>query len=308
MQNLHRIKGESKDGGNPMKKTIQTAAVIGGDLRQVYAANALSQRKIEVLALGFSGELPLSPSVKLCQSEEELQGADLAVFPLGITGEKDTVRTPLGMQSVSFSKCLRALEKGAFLVGGKISAQEAEQAQELHRNIRDYLKEEKMAVLNAVPTAEGALELAMHELPCTLWKSRCLVTGYGRIGRILAQRLKGLGAQVTVAARRQDALAWAQAEGYEIVPIGEMEEILAHQQVVFNTIPAMVLGREQLRCLRKDCLIIDLASKPGGVDWEGAAKLGLSAHLALALPGKAAPQTAGEIIAETVLDMISEEQ
>ena len=136
-----------------------------------------------------------------------------------------------------------------------------------------------MAVLNAVPTAEGAVNLAMNERASTLWESRCLVTGFGRCAKALALLLKGFGARVTVAARKQGDLAFARTLG---------------------------LHRPLLEQLQPECLIIDLASRPGGVDFEAAGELGLKTIWALSLPGKVAPITAGGIIRDTVLHMMAD--
>ena len=163
-----------------------------------------------------------------------------------------------------------------------------------------------MAVLNAVPPAEGAVNLAMNERASTLWESRCLVTGFGRCAKALALLLKGFGARVTVAARKQGDLAFARTLGLQTIPLRQLQEVLPQQEIVFNTIPAPVLTRPLLEQLQPECLIIDLASRPGGVDFEAAGELGLKTIWALSLPGKVAPITAGEIIRDTVLNMISE--
>ena len=163
-----------------------------------------------------------------------------------------------------------------------------------------------MAVLNAVPTAEGAVNLAMNERASTLWESRCLVTGFGRCAKALALLLKGFGARVTVAARKQGDLAFARTLGLQTIPLRQLQEVLPQQEIVFNTIPAPVLTRPLLEQLQPECLIIDLASRPGGVDFEAAGELGLKTIWALSLPGKVAPITAGGIIRDTVLHMMAD--
>lgn len=138
----------------------------------------------------------------------------------------------------------------------------------------------------AIPTAEGAIEIAMSETPITLHLSRCLVLGYGRIGKILSKMLAGIGAKVTVEARKFADLALIEGHGYEAIHMNDLKENIGGFDVIFNTIPSMVLDEDTLKKIRKDTLVIDLASKPGGVDFEAAKQLGIRVIWALSLPGK----------------------
>ncbi len=146
----------------------------------------------------------------------------------------------------------------------------------------------------------------MEELPVTIHGARVLVMGFGRVGNLTAHRFHALGAKVSVAARRWSALAWAEAYGYETERIGYLDDFLCGYDLIVNTAPGQVLGREQLSRLRPGCLVIDLASKPGGVDMEAAASLGVPVIWALSLPGKVAPVTSGKIIRDTVYNILSE--
>lgn len=173
--------------------------------------------------------------------------------------------------------------------------------------IEDYFLREELQILNAVPTAEGALQVAMQECPFTIHSSRCLVVGYGRIGKVLARMLKSLDATVYVSARKRSDLAWIRAAGCIPVKTSEIGNLIADADIVFNTVPAMVIGKEEFRRARKETLFIDLASKPGGIDFEEAKISGVNAVWLLSLPGKVAPLTAGDIIAETVLNILETE-
>ena len=157
-----------------------------------------------------------------------------------------------------------------------------------------------------MPTAEGAIQLAMEELPITLHGARVLVIGYGRLGRVLADRLAGLKARVSVAARRYADLAWAENCGYGVEHTGQLEGWLCGYDLVVNTVPVRVLREAELADLKPGCLVIDLASKPGGVDFDAAARLGVMAFWALSLPGKVAPVTAGKSIKTTIYNILTE--
>ena len=170
----------------------------------------------------------------------------------------------------------------------------------------DYFAREELEIANAVPTVEGAIQIAMEELPTTLFGTRVLVLGFGRLGKLLAHRLKGLGANVTVAARSYGDLAWIQAYGYKSERMEQLDGWLGGYQLVINTVPARVLDRARLADLDEGTLVIDLASKPGGVDFEGAAQLGVKVIWALSLPGKVAPVTSGKIIRDTIYHILGE--
>ena len=159
---------------------------------------------------------------------------------------------------------------------------------------------------NALPTAEGALQLAMEATDRTIHGSRCLVTGFGRIGRLLAERLQALGAHVTVSVRRYSDIAWASAWGYACLQTGRLAGTLGGFDLIFNTVPALVFDAERLRELREDCVILDLASAPGGVDLDAAKDLGRNVRAAPGLPGKVAPRTAAAAIRDSIYHILEE--
>ena len=146
----------------------------------------------------------------------------------------------------------------------------------------------------------------MEQLPITLSGARVLVIGYGRTGKLVAQRMAALGARVSVAARRYEHLAWARALGYGAEHTSHLAGWLCGYDLVVNTVPARVLGQAELADLKPDCLVLDLASKPGGVDLEEAARLGRSVVWALSLPGKVAPVSAGAAVRDTVYHILHE--
>ena len=118
--------------------------------------------------------------------------------------------------------------------------------------------------------------------------------------------LCGIGAKVTVSARKRKDLAQISAFGYEGVPIWELHDYIGKFDIIFNTVPSMILDRDLLTKVHRHCLIIDLASKPGGVDFAAAHEAGLKTVHALSLPGKVAPDTAGDIIKDTILNILDE--
>lgn len=284
-----------------MEEKHYSVVAAGGDLRQVYAANALAKAGAAVTAVGFADTAPFE-AVAVSRELSPLAQADLVLLPLTMTKGK-ALNTPLYEGEVSFEDCLKRIPRGCQVYGGNVTVEERQLAEQYGVSIRDFFKVEELTVANAVLTAEGAIQLAMEQLPISLWKSKVLICGGGRISRALLPRLLAFGAQVTVAARRPEQRIWAEAEGAKTVGLTNLSAVLPEQQLIFNTIPQKVLGERELTSISSGCLLLELASKPYGIDFDAAQRLKLRTVLASGLPGKHCPKTAGELIAETVLNM-----
>ena len=280
--------------------------VIGGDLRQVRLAESLARdgHRVHTFALGGQGEpLPGLTSQPCLRGVEQ---ADCVVLPLPVLDAEGKLSTPLDPDPLPFQNVLDRLDPRQIICAGMVTPAAAQAAAERGIPLHDYFAREELAVANAVPTAEGALQIAMEEMPITLHGARALVIGYGRLGRLLAQRLSALGARVSVASRRFDHLAWAEAFGWGGEHTEQLSGWLCGYDLIVNTAPARVLGRAELADLKEGALVIDLASKPGGVDLEAAAQLGVKVIWALSLPGKVAPVTAGQCIRDTIYHILHE--
>lgn len=279
--------------------------IAGGDLRQYYLAQILAKTctvyttGLEKCAPAFSGELPPA-------QVSTLPPPDYIILPVPSESEKGVLNTPFSAARISTEILLSCADEHTVVLGGRLDGSLLSMINERGLVASDYLKREELAVKNAAVTAEGAVCLAMEELPYTIDQTPVLVIGYGRIGRLLAKKLGALGAKVTVAARSLEARAWAQTEGSAACSIEELDKALPAFPLIFNTAPAEVLSEALLTRVRLDCLIVDLASKPGGIDQLCARRLGLKTIWALSLPGKTAPYTAAQIIAETVENIDAE--
>lgn len=158
----------------------------------------------------------------------------------------------------------------------------------------------------ALPTAEGAVQVAMEQLPFTLHSARVLILGFGRVGKLTAHRMSALGAKVTVSAESYADLAWAQAYGQEAHRLRELSCELGGFDLIINTIPAVVLSRRRLQWVRPEAFILDLASAPGGVDRLAAADFGISVLQSPGLPGRTAPVTAARAIRDSICHILLE--
>jgi dipicolinate synthase subunit A len=281
-------------------------AVIGGDLRQAYLATLIKRDGFPVHT--YAMELAqVSDEVTPADSlEEALKTADCVVLPLPCLSDGELINTPLSTKNIQIQKVISEVKKGAVVLAGRVDPQVYDLASRAGVHLIDYFQREELAVLNAVPTAEGAIQLAMEELPITLHGSSCLIIGFGRIGKVLAAFLHGLGVRVTVAVRKYSDMAWLSAYGYHAAETGKLWQCLDRFDLIFNTVPARLLNEQELRCLKRDCLCIDLASKPGGIDLTAAQQLGIRCIWALSLPGKVAPFTSGEIILDTIYNILEE--
>ena len=280
--------------------------VVGGDLRQAKLAQLLAEdgHTVHTYALGEPQEP--TPGLTAEVSPRYIDKADCVVLPLAVSNGEGLLNAPLALSEHPLAPILDRLSPRQFLCGGLVGGEAEELARKRGLTIHDYFAREELAVANAVPTAEGAVQLAMEHLPITIHGSKVLVIGFGRVGRLTAQRFQALGARVSVAARRYDQLAWAQAMGYGGEHLGQLKDWLCGYDLIVNTVPAQVLGQGELEAVKPDCLILDLASKPGGVDLSAAGELGLTVIWALSLPGKVAPSTAGAAIKSTIYNMLRE--
>jgi dipicolinate synthase subunit A len=280
--------------------------IIGGDLRSVKLSDILAKEGNFVNIFGFNlteFELKKEESQDL---ETAIDESDVIIGPIPCSNDDENLNAPFHSEKINIKETFKIMKKNQLFVAGRISEKVSQLAQVCNVYTVDLLQREEMAVLNAIPTAEGAIQIAMEEMAITLHNSNILVLGFGRIGKTLSKMLNGLGAKVFCEARKYSDVAWIKSYGYNPVPLNEIVLYLSDMDVIFNTIPNMVLDYNLLSKINKDCLIIDLASKPGGIDFESAQKLGLNTIWALSLPGKVAPITAAYIIKETVYNIIEE--
>lgn len=171
---------------------------------------------------------------------------------------------------------------------------------------KSYMENENYVYRNAILTAEGAAVLLEETVPYSLFGAKILIIGYGRIGRALHSILAGFGSRVTVCSRSRESAAAALFSGAGHMGFEALKKSNAFD-IIINTVPHIVLTKAELSALKKDAVILDLASFPGGVDTLVADSLGLTLIQGGGMPAKYTPETAGFIIADTVCDMIKEE-
>ncbi len=277
--------------------------IIGGDMRSIYLADLLKKEYHRVEMFGFDRKFPKMKNRNLSQMMSDTNTI-ICGIPLASAG--GLVNMPFSEESLSVEALIEGIPRSALFVAGKIDQDVRGLLEKRGVTYIDLLDREEMAVLNAIPAAEGAAELIINAIPGTIHNSKILILGFGRIGKVLGKILQGFGAEVWIEARKYSDLSWIEAYGYKPVHLQDLERYVTDMDVIVNTIPSKILTADILNKIHLDCYLLDLASKPGGIDFEHAKKLGFKVDWALSIPGKTAPLTAAEIIKKTVDNVISE--
>ncbi len=278
--------------------------MIGGDDRQYYMAQHLRKSGFTVWVYGTVFEdkrennnyLRTKSEVFAVMERESVQ----VVLPVPVTVDGKTVKGSGG--EIYLEEICPHMKEKDILYGGNLPEPLRCDCEMKQGQCRDFMKSERVALLNAVATAEGSIAEA-----CTLGKSQltgsnCLVLGYGRCGEVLADKLKQFGGNVTVMERKKILRARAGVHGHQACDF-EMEKVKPGVYAyIFNTVPALVIDEAFLQKCSEDTVIIDIASAPGGVDYQAAQRLKITAKLCPGLPGKYAPKTAGEILANVIIE------
>lgn len=258
--------------------------IIGGDLRSFFLAKILSKEKNEVKLYGFDK----LENFKECEKYDEMiRTSNNIVLPIPFSKDNQYVNMPFSNKDIAIREIFYYLENKTIFVGN-IHQELKEELHRKHNQVIDFMEKEEFAILNAIPTAEATIEIILKNTKKILQNSNCFIMGFGRIGKILADRLKGLSAKVTCMITNEVERAWAVAYGYETISIENLQKNctkLKQYDIIINTIPKIIL-KEELKEFKKETLVIDLASKPYGIDRKIAEQEKLNFIEALGLPRK----------------------
>ncbi len=246
--------------------------VFGDDARQRKIIELYKCRGIEVL------------------ETEQVDLADVIIFP-----------TPLHKEGSAF-RALAAKGHNGLFFAGAISPEEENIGRDL--KLFDYTKEESFSLLNALPSAEGALLRIMLWQKKVLQGSAIAILGYGRIAKQLARMLFSLGCDISIFARREDSRAEAEATGLKAFDYDQLRVMLPLNEVIVNTVPSKVIGKDDLSCLKTDTYLLDLASAPGGISISEAESLGFAIEWIPGLPALYSPNTAAEYVIRTIENLL----
>ncbi|MDR1665128.1 MAG: dipicolinate synthase subunit DpsA [Clostridiales bacterium] len=283
----------------------RTFAVVGGDRRNLALSKMLCGKGHTVRLFGFVNYERESP-MQCKNLYEAIEDSDYIIGPIPCSHNGGALNAPFHNAPIYVEDLLRLIKPHQTFIAGFVKPEIFEMASKFGIHILDMLKREDLLLLNAIPTAEGAIKIAIEETEITLHNSHMLVVGYGRVGKVLSGMLRGIGARVTAVVNKSSAAAAARCCGHEPVFFEEMEACLKHADIIFNTVPHTLLDKTNMKHIRKDTLLIDLSSPPYGVDVNDSRDFGLKVLYTNSLPGKIAPVTTAAYILDTVSHMVDE--
>ena len=283
-------------------KTAENFLIIGGDTRQNYIADSLEKKGKKVAVYG------LPEITRMCVKDVKtaIKLCDAIVLPLPLTKDNKNIFSVVPIKE-SLDEILNFVPEGKLVFAGMLTKGAESKIKKNGAYPFDYFKREDVTIMNTVPTVQGILKVIIDNVDYTIHSSNCAVFGYGRVAKAATEVLSSIGADVTVCARKNSDLILGEIKGYNGCLISENTDIAMNFDIIINTVPARVIDRKILENVRQSCLIIDVASAPFGTDFATAFEFGIKAFQCPSLPGKVAPKTAGEIIANGIINILKEE-
>lgn len=271
--------------------------VIGGDLRQLYLAEKIKKS-------GMNTEVYFYKNNNFSLLKEKIENSNIIICPIPFTKDGINIFSVQGLEDLNIEDFLRNINSKHTIFGGNIPKNIKVELKERNIIYYDFMDMEEISIKNAIATAEGTIAEAIRLSEINIHNSRCLVLGYGRCGKVLAQKLKALDANVTVAGRNKEKLAYGFSFGLETTDINDLQSIINKFDFIFNTIPELVVKKNLIDLMKKDVVIIDIASAPGGVDFEYCKALGINANLCLGIPGRFSPKTSADILFDAIVKFL----
>lgn len=283
-----------------MKKIL----MIGGDSRNKIVAEMLAKYGHTVHLIGFETCDFKNKNITLVTgNKDDFRMADAVILPVHGTASDGRISSAFSDNKFQLSGELLAYTPANCTIFSGITNDFLNKATK-NRRLEVIFARDDIAIYNSISTAEATLQLAIEQTDFTIHGAVVCVIGYGRVGFTVARLFKNVGANVTVFARKDRDIARITEMGMTAKHVNQLGDLVNQFSICINTVPSLMLDETILTRMDVDALIIDLASSPGGTDFEFARQKGLKAILALGLPGKTAPKSAGNILAETILKLL----
>lgn len=288
-------------------------AVIGGDLRTIELIKIISKNsnyKLKTYGLKLNKDFK-EKNITICNNlQDALYNSDIVIGPVPFSKDGENIYSIDEKNEIKINDLIYSLENNKIFIAGNLSDNIIQLINNKNNNIivEDIMKKDRFAIMNLASTVEGAIKSAISNTDKVLQGSRVLILGFGRIGKLLAKKFKLLDTYVTCTARKEKDLAWIDVLGYSSINIKDSLDYLNKQlpkfDIIVNTVPKLLLTKENLKYVNKECLLIELASKPGGIDSNECSKLGLNFVNEQGLPGRIAPFTSARIIYNEIKDIV----
>ncbi|MDQ0113130.1 dipicolinate synthase subunit DpsA [Paenibacillus harenae] len=280
--------------------------LLGGDARQLEIIRKLTELDAGVTVCGFDGlHSSLDGAVQAEFDEQLFEGVDALLLPAVGTDDEGIIHAVFSGRQMKLTEAhIAKLPKHCKVYAGMAKPYLRQLCEQNDIALVELFDRDDVAIYNSIPTAEGAIMMAIQNTDFTIHGSTSMVLGLGRTGFTLARTLQGLGSKVKVGVRRSEQFARASEMGLEPFYMGVLQQQVGNIDLLFNTIPTMIVTAQIIANLPSRAVVIDLASKPGGTDFRFAEKRGIKAMLAPGLPGIVAPKTAGRIIADCLTQLI----
>ncbi len=277
--------------------------IVGGDKRNKLLSDILDKQIFKVTVYGFNPDTNFGKDIILTENApDEVKKADVVIFGLPVTKDGVTAYCQREENKIYLKDLNENFKENALILGGRVT----DEVKEIFGGkIIDYTKRDDFAYLNAVPTAEGAIEAAMRNSQKTIHGSLCMVTGFGRCSEILALTLKSMGARVHIYARSVKDISHSEALGFESFNLSQLAKLSYNYDIIFNSVPFGIFTKDSVKTIDPDCIFVDIASAPGGIE-KDADKSNFNYMFLPGLPGKYSPYTAAGIIEKVILKIMYE--
>lgn len=272
-------------------KFVENITVIGSDARQFYLYKYLEGMGYRVLGYGVEG-----CGDAFNDLDEALRLSPIVIAPVPVSRYLD------------MSFVMARFKAGQTFIAGNIPESFTEYCKENGIQVYDFLGSENLARENAVLTGEGVISEIIRNTLFSVRDSKALVIGCGRCGSVISRMLEDMGCEVSVLEENREAVAALKACGFrksvmDLNRKNHADELQSFDFIV-NTVPAVVLDGSSLAECRRECVLFDIASKPG-FDEASVRRLDMKYIKLPGIPGRFSPKTAGELIAKDVIGFLS---
>lgn len=268
------------------------------DMRQVYLAEILTKKGLNIRCLDIRNKDATCEQLE--KLKDFLADADMLILPIPVNkiSEQNKLNEILNKNLIN----------GTLVMGGCFSEEQKELLWSRDIHYLDFMEDAIVTEENAVATAEGTIAELVNHSPYNIDEAKIIVTGYGCCGKAIAERLKAMGARVTVLARRREVRKAAKKDGFYAADFAFGPEEAMGAAMLVNTVPAPVVTKSIIQELPRDAYILDIASMPGGTDFAYARECGIRADLVLGIPGKYAPKESAYILERSIERFLMKEK